>query len=49
MTKQEKKYYVFVYKTLTDKNGFFKLTDIQAIDAMALSVYEYDAILECVA
>jgi len=46
MTKQEKRYYVMVFKTLINE---YKLTDVQAIDAMALSVDEYDAILERVA
>lgn len=45
MTKKEKKYYVMVFNTLINQ---YKLTDVQAIDAMALSVEEYDAILDSV-
>ena len=43
MTKKEKKYYVMVFNTLITQ---YKLTDVQAIDAMALSMEEYDAILD---
>ena len=49
MSRETKRYYVTVFKTLTDLSGEYKLTDVQAIDAMALSVDEYDAILERVA
>ena len=39
-------YLAKVFKTLTDKNGEYRLTDLQAINAMELTTEQYDAVLD---